>query len=95
MIANSDAFVVLPGGLGTIDEWISTISDFMVKEQVDPTVDKPIFALNLDGMHNGMVQQLNETDTSVYARGKRVVRSLIFTDTESLAQTLHELQVNA
>lgn len=91
MIAGTDAFVVLPGGLGTIDEWISTLSDIMVREIADPTVDRPILVLNLGGMYDGMVSQLRLTAGSVFARGKRVDRSRIFADADSLAGALRQL----
>ena len=41
LIAQGDAFVVLPGGIGTIDEWISTLSQLIVDGNV-----KPIIAVN-------------------------------------------------
>lgn len=92
MIAEADVFVILPGGLGTIDEWISTLSDIMVRETIDSVADRPILVLNLDGMYDGIVWQLSETASSVYARGKRVDRSLIFANAESLAHALYELK---
>ena len=91
MIDNAGMFVVLPGGLGTIDEWISTLSDIMVRETKDPAADRPILVLNLDGMYDGMARQLSETASSVYARGKRVDRSLLFPDARSLAARLRQL----
>lgn len=88
MIARADAFVILPGGLGTIDEWISTLSDIMVRERVDPAADRPILVLNLQGMYDGMVMQLSSTAQSVYARGKRVDRSLVFDSAAELIARL-------
>jgi len=91
MISNSDIFIVLPGGLGTIDEWISTISDIMVREKTDPNADRPILVLNINGMYDGIVSQLTETATSVFARGKRVDRSFIFTDSRQLIAHLNHI----
>lgn len=91
MIEMADVFVVLPGGIGTIDEWISTLSHIMVQERVDPYADKPILVWNHEGMYDGQVRQLAETAGSVYARGKRVDRSLVFTDAAELAEALGRL----
>lgn len=91
MIELADIFVVLPGGIGTIDEWISTLSHIMVSEKIDPSADKPILVWNHNHMYDGIVRQLNDTALSPYARGKRLNRSLIFDTPESLAHTLVQL----
>lgn len=91
MIEMSDVFVVLPGGIGTIDEWLSTLSHIMVQEKVDPQADKPILVWNHEGMYDGQVRQLAETAESVYARGKRVDRSLVFGTSAELAAALREI----
>lgn len=91
MIEGADIFVVLPGGIGTIDEWVSTLSHIMVQERVDPAADRPILVWNADDMYNSMIDQLQSTDESVYARGKRLDRSEIFASAEALANRLTEL----
>lgn len=91
MIAMGDVFVVLPGGIGTIDEWISTLSDIMVRERVDAGADRPILVWNHEGMYDGQVAQLAATAESVYARGKRVDRSMIFADADALANELRAI----
>lgn len=91
MIRQADIFIVLPGGLGTIDEWLSTLSDIMVRERVDRDADRPILVLNLNGMYDGMVRQLCETAGSVFARGKRVDRSLVFSTARELVAALESL----
>ena len=91
MIDLADVFVVLPGGIGTLDEWISTLSHIMVRERVDANADKPILVWNADGMYDAMARQLKETGESVYARGKRIDRSEIFNTAHALAERLSEL----
>ncbi len=64
LIARSDAFVALPGGIGTIDE----VSEVMVMNQLqivdgkrvlDGTYKtKPMILLNLDGYYNPFLEQL-------------------------------------
>ena len=91
MIDMADVFVVLPGGIGTIDEWISTLSHIMVMEKAEPDADRPILVWNHEGMYDGEVRQLAETSRSVYARGKRVDRSLVFGSAHELAAHLRLL----
>ncbi|MCM1291206.1 MAG: LOG family protein [Prevotella sp.] len=91
MIEQGDVFIVLPGGLGTIDEWISTLSDIIVREKVDSEANRPILVWNHNGMYEGIVSQLRQTAESVYARGKGVDRSVIFDDWDELANSLKRL----
>lgn len=91
MIGMADVFIVLPGGIGTIDEWISTLSDIMVREKVDPTADRPILVWNHDDMYSGMASQLRATADSVYARGKRVDRSLLFSSAADLVACFSQI----
>ena len=67
LIAHSDAFVALPGGIGTIDE----VSEVMVMNQLQ-IVDgkrvldgsyqqKPMILLNIDGYYNPFLEQLRLT----------------------------------
>ena len=91
MIEMADIFVVLPGGIGTIDEWISTLSHIMVRELTDPAADAPILVWNHQDMYAGAASQLRDTDSSVYARGKRVDRSRLFATAAELAESLRSL----
>lgn len=65
MIDRGDIFVVLPGGIGTIDEWISTISH----KKVCGENSKNIIVVNIDGAYDAMLQQLSDTMNSPYATG--------------------------
>lgn len=91
MIEIGDIFVVLPGGVGTIDEWISTLSDIMVREKVDANADRPIVVVNHRGMYDGMIAQLAATNDSPFARGKRVDRSIIVDGGKSMVEKLDSL----
>ena len=53
LIAHSDAFVALPGGIGTLDE----VLEVMVANQLRQ-IDKPMYLLNLDGFYNLFLEQL-------------------------------------
>lgn len=91
MIAAGDIFIVLPGGIGTIDEWISTLSDIMVRERVDAGCNRPILVWNHDGMYDGTASQLTATTDSIYARGARIDRSMLFPTASRLAAHLKAL----
>ena len=53
MIRLSDAFIILPGGIGTLDEWFTVLALKSVKR-----CDKPIFVLNSNGFYDGILQNL-------------------------------------
>lgn len=52
MLEMSDAFIALPGGVGTLDE----ISEVLMSNQLKLT-HKPIGLLNVDGYYNPLLQQ--------------------------------------
>jgi len=88
MMSLADAFVVLPGGLGTLDEWISTLSQL----QVTPGDDRGIIVANLDNMYDGMLQQLHSTQHSAMGRGKRMDRCVVVSDAAQLIQALEQIE---
>ena len=53
LIARSDAFVALPGGVGTLDE----ISEVLVENQLN-RCDKPIGLLNIDGYYDYLLMMI-------------------------------------
>lgn len=80
MYRRSDAFVVLPGGIGTIDEWIATLSQITVDGS-----SRRIVVMNLDGMYDRMIEQLQVTEESPFARVKGMV------DISIIASTIDEM----
>jgi len=55
LLAHSDAFIALPGGIGTLDE----VSEVMVANQLGQ-IDKPMLLLNLEGYYNPLLQQFEQ-----------------------------------
>ena len=53
LLAHSDAFIALPGGIGTLDE----VSEVMVANQLQQ-LDKPMLLLNIDGYYDALILQL-------------------------------------
>ena len=56
MVSLSDAFITLPGGIGTLDEFFSVISQAKVGE-----VDGKSALLNVEGYFDPLVQMLDES----------------------------------
>lgn len=51
MFDSADAFIILPGGVGTLNE----LTDIMTMQQIGETT-KPLFFLNTDGFWNPLVR---------------------------------------
>jgi uncharacterized protein (TIGR00730 family) len=65
MLQMSDAFVVLPGGLGTFDEFF----EVSVEAQLG-VHDKPIVVVNVNGYFNALDAMLHATVKAGFAREK-------------------------
>ena len=63
IIARSDAFVALPGGIGTLDE----VLEVMVANQLKQ-IDKPMYLLNMDGFFNPFLEQLRQMHQMGFVR---------------------------
>ena len=88
MYHRSDAFVVLPGGIGTIDEWIATLSQITVDGS-----SRRIVVMNLDGMYDKMIEQLQITEESPFARVKGMTEiSIIATTIHEMLQSLEDIE---
>ena len=87
MIALGDVFIVLPGGIGTLDEWISTLTVMCIGDDDH----RPIIAVNLDGLYDTIVQQLATLSHTPFARGKDLTRSLTTTNANELLQSLNHI----
>jgi uncharacterized protein (TIGR00730 family) len=90
MIEISDFFIVLPGGLGTIDEWISTLSEFTV---IGDTTRR-ILVANINGIYDNMAKQIEETSNSPFARCEFSDISIIANDAEQLKAELEKFNNN-
>lgn len=84
MIEMAHAFVVLPGGLGTLDEWVSTITQLIA----DGDDTRPVVVANLHGIYDGMLRYLEQMAQTPFARDKHLQRSVIVADTRQLLECL-------
>ncbi len=87
MIEHGDVFIVLPGGIGTLDEWISTLAVMTIGND-DP---RPIIVADLDGMFDPTLQQLAVLSRTPFARGKDLSRTLVAHNADELLHTLNNL----
>jgi uncharacterized protein (TIGR00730 family) len=85
MIDISDLFVVLPGGIGTIDEWISTLSHVLCVNNDN----RGIIVVNINHMYNELIEQLETTAASPFARRDDIDRrSTIVNNVDELKDAL-------
>ena len=87
MIEHGDVFVVMPGGIGTLDEWMSTLAVMTIGND-DP---RPIIVANIDGLYDATIQQLAGMTRTPFARGKNLSRTLAARTTTELLSTLASL----
>ncbi len=87
MIEHGDVFVVMPGGIGTLDEWMSTLAVMTIGND-DP---RPVIVANIDGLYDATVQQLADMTRTPFARGKNLACTLAATSAAHLLQILNEV----
>lgn len=86
LIAGGDVFVVLPGGLGTIDEWISTLSTQVVEGS-----DLPIIVVDYNGMYAPLAEQLALTAQSQFSRSPLITKSILVNNSQELINQLEKI----
>lgn len=86
LIAHGDVFVVLPGGLGTIDEWISTLSTLVVEGS-----NRHIIAVNYNDMYSALSKQLVITAQSQFSRSPLISSSILTNDSQELINQLNKI----
>jgi len=87
MIEHGDVFVIMPGGIGTLDEWMSTLAVMTIGND-DP---RPVIVANIDGLYDATIQQLADMTRTPLARGKNLARALVATSSRELIQELSGL----
>lgn len=91
LIEHGNVFVVLPGGLGTIDEWISTLSHIMVEGIVGEGSDRHIIVVNYDGMYTPLAEQLELIAQSRFSRSPAITCSIFVNNSQELINKLNEI----
>lgn len=91
MISEADIFVVLPGGLGTIDEWVSTASHVMAVRRSSPDYNPPVIVFNREGMYDSLIAQFAVTDSGIFSRDRKVDPGIVVSSADSLVETLRNV----
>ncbi|MBR5639943.1 MAG: LOG family protein [Muribaculaceae bacterium] len=91
LIEHGDVFVVLPGGLGTIDEWVSTLSHLMVEGIVEGDSGRPIIVVNRKGMYDAQAQQFRNIAQSQFSRSPLIASSILVNNSQELINQLNEI----
>jgi uncharacterized protein (TIGR00730 family) len=64
MVARSDAFIILPGGLGTMDEFFEIVTWRQLRLH-----EKPVIVCNIDGYWNPLRDLLSHLQATGFAHG--------------------------
>ena len=84
MIDRADVFVALTGGLGTIDEWLSTRSQLVVNTDSR----RKIVVANIGGLFDSTIRQIDQLAHSPLARSEMLQMSLIAATAEETVAIL-------
>lgn len=71
MIEMGDVYVVLPGGIGTLDEWIATLS-----HNLSVGCKKKLLIVNIGGVFDWQLKQIAATAESPFAHGDVMERMI-------------------
>ncbi len=83
MMKLADAFVAMPGGVGTLDELISVAAASQAGEH-----GKPLYLLNLHHFWDGLVKLLGAAEAGGYAREGSDERMMLVPSVTTLADAL-------
>ena len=79
MAQRSDAFIAIPGGLGTLDE----LTEMLTWNQLS-VMNKPVAILNVDGYFNKLIDFLNHCAEQNFVAQMELDRIIIEEDEETL-----------
>ena len=84
LLEGADAFLVMPGGIGTLDEIYETIETDYIPTDRDPTLGeyriRPIYVLNLNGFYDATRAQLDHMHAEGFLVGQKTA-NLFYYDT--------------
>jgi cytokinin riboside 5'-monophosphate phosphoribohydrolase len=84
MKALADAFIVLPGSYGTLDEMFDIISSGIVGEHT-----KPLVLINQDGFYNQLISQIDHMRAESFIPVEEVYSPFIVDDINQCLQKLN------
>jgi uncharacterized protein (TIGR00730 family) len=83
MIELADAFIILPGGIGTIDEFFEILAAAQIRLQA-----KPIAILNINGYYDGMLAWIDRAVRERFVSEKDTSLFFVENDPENLIKRL-------
>ena len=83
MFERADAFVTLPGGIGTLEELIEMMTWAQLGRH-----DKPIVLANVDGFWNPLLELINHMDDSGFIHTKSKVAPIVVDDPAEIVPLL-------
>ena len=86
----SDAFVILPGGLGTLDELADTLDLRQLNQH-----SKPIILLNQDGYYDALLAFLDHSISEKFSREAVRQQFLVARNLEEVLELLEQTAVSS
>lgn len=86
----ADAFIVLPGSYGTLDELFDVVASGTVGEH-----KKPLYIINYQGFYNNLLAQINTMKTEYFIPQEEHYRPLVCKDVESCLAHLQSDFINS
>ncbi len=86
MIEMGDVYVVLPGGIGTLDEWLATLSFNLSIGNY-----KKLLIVNIGGIFDNQIKQIAETAGSPFAHGDVLSRMVEVKSADDMLGALEKI----
>ncbi len=92
LLKDADAFLVMPGGIGTLDEIFETIETDYLPTDRDPTIDeytiRPIYILNLNGFYDATRKQLQHMHDEGFLVGQKTANVFYYDTVDEYIRAL-------
>jgi hypothetical protein len=85
MLAASDAFVVLPGGIGTLDEFFEVLAEAQLGVHA-----KPIIVVNVDGFYDAVTALLHDMVRQGFVQARALELYTVVADADAALKLLSE-----
>lgn len=84
----SDGFIVLPGGIGTIEETFEMFTWYQLGD-----IEKPIGILNVKGFYSGLIDFLKHVVSEGFLRGEHLEYLIFESDAEKLIERILDSEI--
>lgn len=87
MIERGELFVALPGSIGTVDEVISTLAQFVVA----PETIRPVIVVNVNGVFDTLLAMLSDLSSSIFANKSVMEYLAVVNSKDELIEKLNNI----